>query len=100
MATRARVSSLMNQELKARAPAQMTEAGETWKQQLLGFYFPENEDTVDLCALAVLDTALKEDGTTVQPNVRKNVRTLIKTDTVTDKAISIIFRATAQPVPA
>jgi len=99
MAKRARVSALMFQELKQRAGDQLKEAGDTWKAQLMGFYFPENEDTTDLCALAVLDTALKEDGTTVPSSVRKNVRDLINTDTVTDKAIGMIFLATAQPVP-
>jgi len=65
----------------------------------MGFYFPENEDTTDLCALAVLDTTLQEDGTTVPSSVRKNVRDLINTDTVADKAIGMIFLATAQPTP-
>ena len=100
MAKRARVSTLMFQELKARAGDQLKEAGDTWKDQEMGFYFPENADTTDFCALAVLDNALEEDGTTVPSSVRKNVRSLVNTDTVTDKAIGIIFLATAQPVPA
>ena len=99
MATRARVSALMGQELNKRAKEQFTEAGATWKDQKMGFYFPDNEDTVDLCALAALDAALAEDGTTITQNVRKNVRSLVNTDTVVDKAIGIIFLATAQPIP-
>lgn len=99
MATRARVSTLMSGELQQRAAERFTEAGDTWKSQNMGFYFPGNEDTVDLCALAVLDAALKEDGTTAPDGVRKNVRSLVNTATVADDAIGIIFLATAQPVP-
>lgn len=99
MAKRARVATLMLQELKQRSGEQLKEAGDTWKDQVLGFYFPENEDTVDLCVLSVLDTALQEDGTSVPAAVRKNVRDLVNTDTVTNNAISMIFLATAQPVP-
>ncbi len=99
MAQRGRVAALMLRELKDRAAEQFAEAGETWRQQLMGFYFPENEDTVDLCALAVLDAALTEDGTTVSSHVRRNVTSLVNTGTLTEDAIGIIFLATAQPVP-
>ena len=98
MATRARVKTLMDQELTARAPQRRAKAGDTWIKQKKGFYFPSNEDTVDLCAIAVLDRALKEDGTQVTPSVTKRVRELISTLTVTDDAITIIFLATAQPI--
>ena len=66
----------------------------------MGFYFPRNEDTTDLCALAVLSRALKEDGMRVSDAVKKRVRELVNTPTIVDDAITIIFLATAQPVRA
>lgn len=98
MALRSRVDELMRQELRSRAPERMEQADDTWKKQSMGFFFPKNDDTVDLCALAVLDRALAEDGTTVPPQVRKHVRELISTSTKVSDAISIIFLATAQPI--
>ena len=98
MATRARVKVLMDRELTARAPDRRAAAGDGWPAQPMGFYFPRNEDTVDLCALAVLDRALSEDGTRVPASVRRRVREVIATSTNTDGAITIIFLATAQPM--
>ena len=98
MATRARVKALMDQELTARAPARRGSAGEGWTRQPMGFYFPRNEDTVDLCALTVLERALQGDGTRVPASVPKLVREVIATSTGTDDAITIIFLATAQPM--
>jgi hypothetical protein len=98
VALRSRVEEIMRQELASRAADRMGKAGDTWKKQVLGFFFPKNEDTVDLCALAVLDRALAEDGTTVPPPVRKDVRDLIATSTKVKDAVSMIFLATAQPI--
>ena len=98
MATRARVKAIMNQELADRAPSRRTAAGDTWPRQKMSFFFPANEDTVDLCALAVLKQALEEDSMRVTNTVMRRVRELISTATVVDDAISVVFLATAQPV--
>ena len=98
MATRARVKALMDQELRSRARTRREAAAEGWTKQPMGFFFPKNEDTVDLCALTVLDRALKGDGTQVPSSVPKRVREVIGTATNTDDAITIIFLATAQPM--
>jgi len=90
----------MNQELRSRARDELEEAGNTWKKQAMGFFFPGHEDAVDLCALAVLDRALAEDGTRVPSSVRKQVKELIGTTSKTKDAISIVFLATARPVRA
>ena len=98
MATRARVKALMDQELTSRAPERRAAAAEGWTRQPMGFFFPKNEDTVDLCALTVLDRALAEDGTRVPSSVPKRLREVVGTPTNTDEAITIIFLATAQPM--
>lgn len=98
MATRARVKALMDQELRSRAPARRAAAADGWTKQPMGFFFPRNEDTVDLCALTVLDRALMEDGNRVPSSVPKRLREVVGTSTMTDDAVTIIFLATAQPM--
>jgi hypothetical protein len=98
VATRALIKTIMDQELTERAPERREAAKDTWPRQKLSFFFPSNEDTVDLCAIAVLDRALEEDGTRVTASVTRRVRDLISTATVTDDAITMIFLATAQPL--
>jgi hypothetical protein len=98
LATRARLKTLMDQELRSRASARRAAAGEGWTNRQMGFFFPRNEDTVDLCALTVLDRALAEDGTRVPPSVPRRLREVIGTPTKADDAITIIFLATAQPM--
>ena len=98
MANRARIKALMDQELRSRASARRAAAAETWTKQPMGFFFPRNEDTVDLCALTVLDRALTEDGTRVTSSVPKRVREIVGTSTTTDDTITIIVLATAQPM--
>jgi len=93
------VKELFAGELAARASKQFENAGENWPKKDLGFFFPENENTVDLCALAVLDKALKEDGTTVPKKVRNNVALLISTKTKAGNAVKIIGLTTLQPTP-
>ena len=88
----------MDRELSQRAPERREAASDTWPRQKMSFFFPGNEDTVDLCALAVLNGALEEDGTRVTPSVTTRVRELISTATVVDDATTIIFLATAQPM--
>jgi hypothetical protein len=99
MATDALVKQLLEDELKDRAPEQFAEAGDNWSKLSLDFFFPENEHTVDLCVLQVLDDALKEDGTTVPKKVRNNVARLIGTTTKVKEAIIIIALTTLQPTP-
>jgi hypothetical protein len=98
MAKRITVQRLMREYLEENAEERLEDAGDTWPQQLMGFYFPENEDTVDLCALTVLQQALALDGTTVPTSVRKGVRETVNTDTLTSDAITIIWLATFVPV--
>jgi hypothetical protein len=92
------VKTIMDQELTDRAAERKKAANDTWPRQKMSFFFPGNEDTVDLCALAVLDRALEEDGTRVIAAVKKRVRELVSTGTVVDDAISVVFLATAQPM--
>lgn len=99
MPTRARIKAIMDEVLTERAPDRRAAARDTWFRQKMSFFFPGNEDTVDLCAIKVLNVALSEDGTRVTSSVTKRVRELIGTTTVTDEAITIIFLATARPVP-
>jgi hypothetical protein len=93
------VKAIMDEVLTERAPDRRAAARETWFRQRMSFFFPGNEDTVDLCAIRVLHLVLTEDGTRVQGSVTKRVRELIGTATITDEAITIIFLAAAQPVP-
>jgi hypothetical protein len=97
MATRLTVKKLMKQYLDEKAHDRLEQAGTTWLQQAMGFYFPGNEDTADLCALTVLKQALASDGTTVTSSVKSAVRDLVNTDTVTDDAVKVIWLATFQP---
>jgi len=99
MATDARVKELMADELEARAPEKFAEAGSNWPKKMMGFFFPENEDTVDLCVLAVLDEALAEDGTSITKKARDNVAKLIKTSTKASDAVKIIALTTLKPIP-
>ena len=99
MAKRVTVKKLMRAYLDKNAHDRLINAGDGWADVEMGFYFPEDEDAVNLCALTVLAQALAGDGTTVTNSVRKHVKDLINTDTVTDKAISIIWMATFQPTP-
>ena len=99
MATDARVKELMADELEARAPEKFAEAGPNWPKKTMGFFFPENEDTVDLCVLAVLDEALAEDETSITKKARDNVAKLIKTSTKASDAVKIIALTTLKPIP-
>src|ERR1700749_237481 len=99
MASDARVKEILADELSKRAAEKFAEADESWPKRQMGFFFPENEDTVDLCVLAALDRALEEDGTTVPKKVRKNVALLIGTTTKASDAIRIIALTTLQPSP-
>ena len=81
MAPETRVQEILEGELKSRAPKRFADAGVQWSKKKMSFFFPENENTVDLCALATLDRALAEDGTTVPKKVRDNVAFLIKLET-------------------
>ena len=98
MAIRSRVEELMRQELTQRAADRMLNAGNRWKDRPMGFFFPRNEQTTDLCALKVLDRALEEDGTRAPTGVRSRVRELVNTPKTAADAISTIFLATAQPM--
>lgn len=99
MATDKRVKELFAEELASRAPGQFAEVGENWPKKSMGFFFPENENTVDLCALKVLDRALAEDQTTVPKKVRNNVAALINTDTKASNAVKTVSLTTLQPTP-
>jgi hypothetical protein len=99
MATDARVKEILANELGNRAGPKFAAAGEQWTKKEMGFFFPENENTVDLCVLRTLDRALNEDGTTVPKKVRNNVAFLIGTTTKAIDAIRIIGLTTLQPSP-
>lgn len=73
MASDARVKEILGDELKSCAPARSADAGAQWTKKDMGFFFPENEDTVDLCVLATLDRALAHDKVTITKKVRENV---------------------------
>jgi hypothetical protein len=88
----------MDSELASRAQARRAAAGDTWLRQKMSFFFPGNEDTVDLCVMAVLRKALEEDRTALPIGEAKRVRDLIGTTTVIDDAVTVIFLATARPV--
>ena len=98
MALRIRVRTLMDEELTSRAAEKRAKAGTKWEKQPMGFFFPRNEDTVDLCALAVLKRALEGDSTRITQSVAKGVRELVSTSTAAEEAITIIFLATARPL--
>ena len=97
MPTLSQVDNIYNEELLKRAPGEMADAGDDWRDQVQGFFFPGNEDTVDQCALAVFRQSLALDGLKPTPAARKQVRKVVNTDTVTDKAIGIIFLACFTP---
>lgn len=97
MASDARVKAILADELKKRAAKKFADAGDQWPKMEMGFFFPENENTVDLCALATLDKALEHDQTTVTKKVRDNVAKMISTGTKAKDAIVIIALATFQP---
>jgi hypothetical protein len=99
MATDARVKELMAEELEARAPEAFAEAGTNWPKKTMGVFFPQDENTVDLCALAVLDEALAEDGTSITKKARDSVAILIKTGTKASDAVKIIALTTLKPTP-
>jgi|SRR5881394_3183845 len=99
MATDARVKELLAEELDARAKKKFADAGDNWPKKVMGFYFPSDENTVDLCVLAVLDEALAEDETSVTKKARDHVAILIKTSTKASDAVKIIALTTLQPTP-
>lgn len=99
MASDAKVKEILGDELNSRARARFRDAGEQWTKKEMGFFFPENEDTVDLCVLATLDRALDHDKTTVTKKVRENVARLISTSTKAKDAIVTIALATFKPKP-
>ncbi|MBV9925674.1 MAG: hypothetical protein JOZ96_11705 [Acidobacteria bacterium] len=93
------MKAILADELSSRAAARFADAGDKWTKKEMGFFFPENENTVDLCVLAALDRALEHDGTTVPKKVRNNVAQLISTSTKAKDAIVTIALATFQPTP-
>lgn len=99
MASNTRVKEILADELGRRAAAKFADAGANWPKKEMGFFFPENENTVDLCALATLDRALEGDNTTVPKKVRNNVAHLIGTTTKAKDAITTITLTTFQPTP-
>jgi hypothetical protein len=99
MATDARVKELLGDELEARAEEKFNSAGDNWPKKTMGFFFPSDENTVDLCALSVLDAALEEDGTSITKKARDHVATLIKTGTKASDAVKIIALTTLKPTP-
>jgi hypothetical protein len=99
MASDARVKEILADELTQRVGPRFADAGANWPKRDMGFFFPENENTVDLCVLATLDRALDEDGTTVTKKVRKDVAFLIGTTTKAKDGIRIIALTTLQPSP-
>ena len=99
MATDARVKEILAEELSKRAAENFAAAGTKWPQKAMGFFFPENENTVDLCVLATLDESLRRDGTTVSKKIRDDVAHLIGTTTKAKDAIITIAIATFKPKP-
>lgn len=99
MATDAEVKELMADELNARAHAKFVDVGSNWPKKNMGFFFPEDENTVDLCALAVLDAALAQDERTIPKKARNHVASLISTGTKASNAVKIIALTTLQPTP-
>lgn len=99
MASDARVKEILADELKHRAAEKFADAGDNWTKKAMGFFFPENENTVDLCVLATLDRTLEHDETTVPKKVRNNVAHLISTATKAKDAIVTIALTTLKPTP-
>ena len=99
MARDSRVKEILAEELTDRAAKKFADAGANWTKREMGFFFPENENTVDLCVLETLDRALDEDGTTVPKKVRNNVAHLIGTTTKAKDAIVVIALTTLKPSP-
>lgn len=87
----------MKEYLSKFAVQQFRNAGANWKQKQMMFYFPSNEDTVDICAIRVLRQSLAHDGTSVTSSVEKGVRRLVNTGTTVDAAIETIWLATFVP---
>jgi hypothetical protein len=99
MASDAFVKTTLADELNTRAPEKFADAGDQWPRKGMGFFFPEDEDTVDLCVLATLDRALEHDQTTVTKKVRDNVAHMISTGSKAKDAIITIALATFKPKP-
>lgn len=99
MATDARVKDLLADELFTRANAKFNDAGDSWPKKEMGFFFPGNENTVDSCALAVLDKVLDEDQTTIPNKRREHLAVVIKTSTKASDAIKIIALTALKPRP-
>lgn len=98
MARKVTVERLMKEYLSEFASQQFNNAGSTWKQQQMTFYFPGNEDTTDICAIRVLRATLAHDGTAVTDSVETGVRRLVNTDTTADASIETIWLASFVPV--
>ena len=98
MASKETVEKIFHNQLKVRAKKQLKRAGELWKDVTMNFFFPENQNTVDIFVRKVLKNALKADGTVMDPVTKKRVPDLIDTDTKVSKAICIVHLATFQPV--
>jgi hypothetical protein len=99
MATDAHVKDLLADELFDRANAKFTEAGDDWSKKDMGFFFPGNENTVDLCALAVLDTVLGEEQIQIPDAGRSHFADVVKTSTKVVDAIKIIALTALKPSP-
>jgi hypothetical protein len=99
MATDVRVKELLAEELDARANEKFADAGNNWPKKVMGFFFPNNENTVDACVLAVLDEALAEDETSITKKARGHVADLIGTGTKASNALKIIALTTLKPTP-
>lgn len=98
MARKVTVERLMKEYLYEFASQQFNNAGTTWKQQQMNFYFPGNEDTTDICAIRVLRATLQHDGTAVTDSVETSVRRLVNTDTTADVSIETIWLASFVPI--
>lgn len=94
MADKVTITAIFYEELEMRATDRLKLIGRDWKNVSMNFYFPENEDTVDLCIEAVLTSAFCSDGTDVDSDILKRVTDRISTRTKTKKAIKIVWLAT------
>jgi hypothetical protein len=93
------VKQLFADHLDRQAHQRFESAGDLWPEMSMGFFFPQNEDTVDLFALEVLDAALKADGLTVPNQVRNSLRNFISLTTIAKHAVTTIFLTTVPTVP-
>ena len=102
MATQFEVEAAFRLQLQNDSPQRLHEAGDGWKQLLLGFYYgntPHSEIAVDIGIRATMLRLLQQDHATLPGQIMPALVAMINTNTTAGGAITAMMIATSHEIP-